>query len=300
MKFLFVMDPPERLDRDGDTTLAFIDEATRRGHEALTCQPGDLWADGGRAMARSGADVPLDGLDAVFLRKDPPYDVAYHLHTLLCELARGGTVFVNDPRGLRECHEKLFTLRFADLMPPTLVTADMGRLRAFLREQGGEMILKPLEGAGGAGVLHVREADRNAGALIELLTDHGRRWAMAQRYVPEARAGDKRIVLLDGRPIGAVLRVPRGDETRANLHVGGRAERTELTARDREICARVGPALSALGLVFVGLDVLGPWLTEINVTSPTGIRQIDALDGVRLEADVIDWVERRVGERPQR
>ena len=291
------MDPPERLDRAGDTTLAFIDEAARRGHETLTCQPGDLWADGRRAMARAGGvDVALDEIGAVFLRKDPPYDVAYHLHTLLCELARGGTVFVNDPRGLRECHEKLFALRYADLMPPTLVTADMGRLRAFLRAQGGEMILKPLEGAGGAGVLHVRESDRNAGALLELLTDHGRRWAMAQRYVPEARTGDKRIILLDGRPIGAVLRVPRTDETRANLHVGGRAERADLTARDRQICERIGPDLAALGLVFVGIDVLGPYLTEINVTSPTGIRQIEALEGRRLEADVLDWVERRALE----
>jgi glutathione synthase len=292
------MDPPERLDCDGDTTLAFIDEATRRGHEALVCQPGDLWADGPRARAATGGgEVALDEIDAVFLRKDPPYDPAYHLHTLLCELARGGTVFVNDPRGLRECHEKLFALRFADLMPPTIVTSNMPRLRSFLRDQGGEMILKPLEGAGGAGVLHVRENDRNAGALIELLTDNGRRWAMAQRYVPEARGGDKRIILLDGRPIGAVLRVPRADETRANLHVGGRAERTELTPRDHEICARLGPELSALGLVFVGIDVLGPFLTEINVTSPTGLRQIAALEGRHLEADVVDWVERRAGER---
>jgi glutathione synthase len=298
MRFLFVMDPPERLDRAGDSTLAFIDEAGRRGHETLSCQPGDLRVDGGRVLASAaGGEVSLDGCEAVFLRKDPPYDVAFHLHTLLCEPARERTVFINDPRGLRECHEKLFALRFPDLMPPTLVTSDMARLRAFLRAEGGEMILKPLEGAGGAGVLHVREADRNAGALIELLTDNGRRWAMAQRYVPEARAGDKRILLLDGKPLGAVLRVPRDNETRANLHVGGRAARAELGARDLEICGRVGPELAALGLVFVGLDVLGPWLTEINVTSPTGIRQIDALDGVRLEADVIDWVERRAAER---
>jgi len=298
MRFLFVMDPPERLDRAGDTTLAFIEEAERRGHQALTCQPANLYVEGGRVWADArGTATPLDGCDAVFLRKDPPYDSSFHLHTLLCELARGGTLFVNDPRGLRECHEKLFALGFADLMPPTLVSADMVRLRAFLAAQGGEMIMKPLEGAGGTGVLHVRAADRNAGALVEMLTDQGRRWAMVQRYVPEARAGDKRIILLEGKPIGAVLRVPRSDETRANLHVGGRAQRTELTARDREICDRLAPDLVRLGLVFVGLDVIGPWLTEINVTSPTGIRQINKLEGVRLEGDVLDWVERNVTSR---
>lgn len=313
MKLLFVMDPFEALDLDGDTTLAFLDEAARRGHETWACTSARLSLEHDRAVARARrAVVRLDrrearaegearaiGLhecDAVFLREDPPFDPDYLLATLLCEAARGRT-FVNDPRGLREANEKLFALRFPEMTPPTIVTADMARIRAFVAEQGGAVVVKPLEGKGGEGVFVLREGDLNANAIVEAATAFGRRHALAQRYLPEARAGDKRILLLDGEPIGAVLRVPRPDDLRANLHVGGRPERTSLTARDRAICARLAPALVEWGLTFAGIDVIGEWLIEINVTSPTGLRQIDALEGGRLAARVIDRIEARAPGR---
>ena len=204
------------------------------------------------------------------------------------------TIVINNPRGLREANEKLYALNFPDVIPPSLVTSDMARLRAFMDELGGEMIVKPLDGAGGAGVFHVHRGDRNLHAILESATDTGRRLTMAQRYLPEIRRGDKRVVVLDGEPLGAVLRVPREDETRGNIHVGGATVKTDVNERERAICARLAPRLRADGLWFVGLDVIGDWLTEVNVTSPTGIQEINALDGVALEAKVIDFAEQRV------
>ncbi|MEK6606386.1 MAG: glutathione synthase [Myxococcota bacterium] len=309
MKLLFVMDPLPAIDVGGDTTLAFMVEAHRRTHAVWHCEPRDLALEHERAIARARpatvriipgdhytlgepSIVPLEDCDAVFIRKDPPFDATYFMATLLCEQARGKTLFVNDPRALREANEKLLVLRFPELTPPTIVTSDRARIRAFAAEQHHSIVVKPLDGRGGEGVFVLRSGDQNANAILEVVTDFGKRWALAQRYLPEVREGDKRILLLGGQPLGAVLRVPREDDARANLHVGGRAERTSLTPRDREICARIGPTLALMGLHFVGIDVIGPWLTEINVTSPTGLREIDALEGVTLERDVIDWVER--------
>jgi glutathione synthase len=315
MRFAFVMDPIERILPDKDTTFVFMLESGARGHEVYYLGVDDMWLDRAVPHARvqraavhrptaeqathhqlfDERETRLDWFDVVFMRKDPPFDMAFFFAThLLSLIDPTRTLVVNDPRGLRDANEKLYALNFPDVIPPSLVTSNMPRLKRFLGELGGEMIVKPLDGAGGAGVFHLHQGDRNLNAILESATDYGRRPIMAQRYLPEIRKGDKRVVVLDGEPLGAVLRVPRDDETRGNIHVGGSTEKTPVTDRDRAICARLAPRLRADGLWFVGLDVIGDWLTEINVTSPTGIQEIDALDGVVLEAQVIDFVEQRI------
>ena len=215
--------------------------------------------------------------------------------TMLLSLADSRRTFVlNHPAGLREANEKLYSLNFPDAIPPTLVTYEIPRLKAFLDEQGGEMIVKPLDGHGGEGVFLVTTRDRNLGAILETVTQYESRPIMAQRYLPEARNGDKRLIVLDGEPLGCTLRVPREDEHRGNIHVGGTCVKAPVTARDREICRMLKPRLKRDGLYFVGLDIIGDYLTEVNVTSPTGVQEIDRLDGVKLEGKVIDFVESRV------
>jgi glutathione synthase len=315
MRFAFVMDPIERILPDKDTTFLFMLEAGARGHEVYYLGIDDLWLQRAVPHARvrratvmrptaaapahhqlfEERETRLDWFDAVFMRKDPPFDMAFFVATHLLSLIDPvRTLVINDPRGLRDANEKLYALNFSDVIPPSLVTGSMPRLKKFLEELGGEMIIKPLDGAGGAGVFHLHRGDRNLNSILEAATDFGRRPIMAQRYLPEIRRGDKRIIVLDGEPLGAVLRVPREDETRGNIHVGGVTEKSPITARDRQICARLAPRLRDDGLWFVGLDVIGDWLTEVNVTSPTGIQEINALDGVNLQANVIDFVERRV------
>lgn len=310
MRILAIIDPPHLLNPRGDTTVAILEEAMRRGHQIHVCEIGDLWLHGDepgadvlkvQALSReerpaltvfSGASGhALSHFHAVLMRKDPPYDDRYHLATLLLERARGRTLLVNDPRGLREANEKLYIFNFPELIAPTIVTNREARLRAFLHEQGGQIMLKPIDGHGGIGIFYVHKDDRNAKSLFESSTDEGRRWVMAQRYIPEARLGDKRILLLEGQPIGAVLRVPQEDDVRGNLHVGGRAAVAELTDRDRVICARIAPRLRQDGLHFVGIDVIGGYLTEVNVTSPTGVQEIDRLTGTRVEAKIVDYLE---------
>jgi glutathione synthase len=312
MRVLIVMDPIERINPEGDTTLVLIEEMHRRGFEIEICGAGDLELERGAAAAvvskvtavdrtafpcitlEGGQWRPLGDYDALFMRKDPPFDQAYYFYTLILEQARGKTVLINDPRGLREANEKLYIFNFPSLIPPTRVTRSMVRLRDFLEQQGGQMIVKPLDLCGGGGVFHVRAEDRNTASILETVSCNETKLVMAQAYLPKVREGDKRILLLDGEPIGAVLRVPREDETRSNLHVGGRAAQAELDARDKEIVATIAPKLRADGLYFVGIDVIGGMLTEVNVTSPTGIQEIDRLEGVKLEARVIDWLEKRV------
>jgi glutathione synthase len=294
MRVLVVMDGPARIHPETDTTVVIIDEARRRGHAVDTCQPDALALDGGDVIARVGEEaVPLASYAVVLMRKDPPFDLDYYFSTLLLERARGKTLLVNDPRGLREANEKLYIFNFPSLIAPTRVMRTVGELKRALADFGGEMIVKPLDGCGGSGVFHVRTDDRNTNSILETVSCDGCKLVMAQRYLPEAREGDKRILLLDGEPIGAVLRVPRADETRGNLHVGGTATKTTLTPRDLEICATLAPRLRADGLYLVGLDVIGGWLTEVNVTSPTGVQEIDRLEGARLEARIVDWLERR-------
>ena len=310
LNLLYVMDPMPRILPDKDTTFAFMLEGQRRGHAQYHCTVDDVFLDRGQPHARArGATVqradpphtlgeertaPLLWFDVVFMRKDPPFDLAYYFATqLLGFIDPTVTLVVNDPRGLREANEKLYALRFPDLVPESLVSADPSRLRAFMEVLGGEMIVKPLDGCGGAGVFHVHHADRNLNAILETSTANGARLIMAQRYLPAVRDGDKRVIVLDGEPIGAILRIPSEDEHRGNIHVGGRVERAAIDARDQAICRRMAPRLAADGLYFVGLDVIGGMLTEVNVTSPTGVQEIDRLDGTCLEARVLDFVEAR-------
>ena len=228
------------------------------------------------------------------MRKDPPFDRAYLYATLLLERARGKTLLINDPRGLRDANEKLYACHFPELMTDTLVTNDKARIKKFVDEVGGSAVIKPLSGAGGAGVMGLRAGDTNINAIIEATTQSGRRYAMVQRYIPEVVDGDKRILLLDGEPLGAILRVPQQGELRSNIHVGGRVEKTTLDDADRAIVDGVKQRLRSDGLVFVGLDVIGGKLTEVNVTSPTGIQQMARLDGVDYAERVIEWLENRV------
>lgn len=310
MRIAFIVDPPEGFLLDKDTSFALMLEAQRRGHDVYALGIGDLWAEDGQVHATvrrttvqrvQGAhfaqgpaeDVDLGDLDCTFMRKDPPFDATYLHATQLLELARGRTLLVNDPRGLQGANEKLYALHFPSVTPPTLVTAEARRIKAFVRAQGGQAVIKPLDGAGGRGVFVLRADDRNLNALIETSTEEGRRPAMVQRYVPEVRQGDRRILLLDGEPLGGILRVPSDEEARSNIHVGGRVERHVLTARDREICATLAPRLRADGLAFVGIDVIGDFLTEVNVTSPTGIQELDRLDGQDAVGRTLAWIEAR-------
>ena len=239
----------------------------------------------------------LEDFDALLMRKDPPFDMKFFFATHLLSLVDERKCFVmNHPRGLREANEKLYALRFPEQIPQTLVSSDMTRLKAFMEELGGEMIIKPLDGCGGSGVFYLNVQDRNTNSILEAATDNGRRLIMGQRYLPEIRQGDKRIIVLDGEPLGAVLRIPLEYETRGNIHVGGQCVHAVLTPRDLEICAALAPLLKNDGLYFVGLDVIGSFLTEVNVTSPTGIQEINGLDNVRLESQVIDFVEQKAGE----
>jgi glutathione synthase len=227
------------------------------------------------------------------MRKDPPFDLRYVYATHLLSLVNKPTLVVNEPQALRDANEKLVTLRFPDLIPETLVSARIEELLEFRHRLGGEMIVKPLGGAGGDGIFHLADRDRNVRAILEMATHKETELLLAQRYLPEVREGDKRVILVEGEPKGALLRVPHETESRANLHVGGKATRTRLTPRELAICAAVGPMLRATGVVFAGIDVIGGWLTEINITSPTGIREIESLDGTKIERDVLDAVEVR-------
>ena len=313
LTFAFVMDPIEGLDIEADTTFVLMLEAQRRGHRVLTLQPTDLGIQEGKVVAQAcevslqrvaGQHAKLgaarkvvfdEEVDIVFQRKDPPVDTAYVTATQILALCKK-TQVLNRPEAIIACNEKLFTIQFAHLMPATLVTRDIAFLREFMSHLGGEMILKPLHGKGGEGVFHVHGEDRNLAALLELATQYGQDWAMAQEYLPAIRQGDKRILLVDGEAIGAVLRVPAAGETRANLHVGGRAEKTSLDADDSRIVETLAPVLKQEGLFFVGIDVIGGKLTEINVTSPTGIQEINNLEGGTLETRVIEAAEKRVND----
>jgi glutathione synthase len=315
MRLVFVMDTLDRVNPDKDTTFAFVEAAEARGHECLHCLPGDLAVRRGVPLAhtrrlqtfttlpriRLGGDmstVDLREVDAIFIRKDPPFDQAYLYATLLLEYARPrtgekGPLIINDPRGLRDANEKLYAMNFSSWTPTTLVTADRTTIFEFVADVGGHAVIKPLDGAGGTGVMQLRKDDKNARAIVDMLTNEGTKVAMVQEFLPTVTRGDKRILLLDGEPLGAILRVPRGDDIRSNIHVGGSVEPTELTPRERELVADIAPRLRQDGLVFVGLDVIGECLTEVNVTSPTGIQELARFTGQRPADRVIDWVEAR-------
>jgi glutathione synthase len=307
------MDPIEGVNIDADSTFVLALEAQARGHALYHYLPRDLSLRHGRLYARARAlevrrkkgdhftagppqSLDLATLDVVLMRQDPPFDMAYITATHLLEHIHPQTLVVNDPAHVRNAPEKLFVAHFPDLMPPTLITSDRAEVLAF-RAEHKDIIVKPLFGNGGAGVFHIGPGDENMNALLELFTQLYREPIIVQRYVHEVRKGDKRIILVDGVALGAVNRVPAKGEARSNLHVGGQAVKSALSARDKEICEAIGPALRARGLVFVGIDVIGDYLTEINVTSPTGIQEINRLDGVNLEKAVIDAIEARYRDR---
>ncbi len=309
MRLVYVMDPVLGILPDKDTTYAFQRAAAARGHENLHALPrdvfvreGDAYATvrpltvtpGGKLACELGPprDVRLADVSAVLIRKDPPFDAEYMYMTQLLERARGRTLLMNDPRGLRDANEKLYALHFSAFTPRTLVTADRDRILAFMAEVGGAAVVKPLDGAGGAGVMKIATSDRNNRAIIDMLTAEGRRFAMVQEYLPAVRDGDKRVLLLEGKVLGAINRVPREDDLRSNIHVGGRVEPCAVTPEEQALVAAIAPRLLADGLVFVGLDVIGGKLTEVNVTSPTGIQELSRHLGRDVAGDVIEWIER--------
>ena len=304
------MDPIESVNIDADSTFALAIEAQARGHALFHYLPGDLSFRDNRVYARArplavrreqddhftlgGSEIlDLAGVDVVLMRQDPPFDMAYITATHLLEHIHPRTLVVNDPVHVRNAPEKLFVTHFEGVMPPTLITTDRAEILAF-RAEHRDIIVKPLFGNGGSGVFHVKPDDENLGSLLEMFTEMYREPIIVQRYLPEIRQGDKRIILVDGEPAGAVNRIPLDGEARANFHAGGGAGKTVLTRRERDICAAIGPALRERGLIFVGIDVIGDYLTEINVTSPTGIQEINRLDGIRIEALIWDAIERRL------
>ncbi|MEI6419535.1 MAG: glutathione synthase [Sphingomonadales bacterium] len=309
------MDPIEGINIAGDSTFALMVEAQARGHRLWHYGPDDLSAEAGhvraRARALSVANQPgahfhwlaetatldLAGeTDVVLMRQDPPFDMGYITATHLLEAVQGQTLVVNDPAEVRNAPEKLFVLRFPDLMPPTLVTRRLDEAMAF-RERHGAIVVKPLYGNAGTAVFLIDKADGNLPALVELFGSVWREPFMVQAFLPDVAKGDKRIVLVDGEPVGAINRLPKSGEIRSNLAAGGQAQPTDLTAREQEICARLGPELKARGLIFVGIDVIAGCLTEINVTSPTGIRAIDRFNGTNTPARIWDAIEARVAAR---
>jgi glutathione synthase len=304
------MDPVEGINIDADSTFALALEAQGRGHRLYHYLAPHLSFAHDRVRARARPltvrrekgnhatlgpyeTIDLARMDVVLMRQDPPFDMAYITATHLLEHVHPRTLVVNDPAHVRNAPEKLFVTHFPDLMPPTLITADRAEIAAF-RDEHKHIIIKPLFGNGGAGVFHVAPEDENLNALVEMFTSRSREPIVVQRYLPEVRAGDKRIILVDGKPVGGVLRVPAKGEARANLHVGAKPMKTTLTQREKEICATIGPLLAARGLIFVGIDVIGDYLTEINVTSPTGIQEINRFDGTLIEALIWDAIEARV------
>jgi len=310
MLVAFQMDPIEAVNIAADSSFRLAEEAQARGHEVLVYTPEDLFYREDRVMARvrsvtvrrvqgdhviagEARIVDLAEDDVIWLRKDPPFDMGYITTTHLLDRLRGTTLVVNDPFWVRNSPEKLLVLDYPDLTPPTMVARNLEMLKAFKADHG-DVILKPLYGNGGAGVFRLTPEDRNLNSLYELFAGINREPLIMQKFLPDVSAGDKRVILVDGEPVGGINRVPAEGETRSNMHVGGRPEATRLTEREREICAIIGPRLKEMGQIFVGIDVIGGWLTEINVTSPTGIQELERFDGINIAAKIWAAVEGRV------
>ena len=307
LSIAFQMDPIGSVNINADSTFRLAEEAQARGHRLFHFSPDHLSFREGRVFAR-GQDITvrrvkgdhvsfgpdrdqnLAECDVVWLRQDPPFDMGYITTTHILDLIHPATLVVNDPFWVRNCPEKLLVLQFPGLIPPTTIARDLATIRAF-KAHHGDIILKPLYGNGGAGVFRLDPADRNLASLHELFVGMSREPLIAQKFLPDVSKGDKRIILVNGDPVGAINRVPQPGETRSNMHVGGRPEKVGLTARDREICATIGPVLRDKGQVFVGIDVIGDFLTEINVTSPTGIQELERFDGVNIAAKIWEVIE---------
>jgi len=325
LKVAVQMDPIESINIDADSSFALMLEGQRRGHALWHYEVRNMALREGvrrqgerreeRLFARARpviverrrgahyafgdqAELDLGTMDVVLMRQDPPFDMAYITATHLLEHIHPKTLVVNDPASVRNAPEKLLVTHFPDLMPPTMITWDLEAIRAF-RLEYKDIIVKPLFGNGGAGVFRIKPDDENLGALLEMHFARSREPLMFQRYEPAVRQGDKRIILVDGEPVGGVNRVPAQGEARSNMHVGGRPEKCMLTARDREICAAIGPTLREQGMIFVGIDVIGDWLTEINVTSPTGIQEIDRFDNISIEGMIWDRIEAKLAGKSQ-
>ncbi len=309
LQVAFQMDPIETVDIDADSSFRIAIEAQERGHKVFVYTPDKLIFREGRVMALArevslqrvrGAHasfseerhLDLAKMDVVWLRQDPPFDMGYITTTHLLDMIHPATLVVNDPFWVRNYPEKLLVLGFKDLTPPTMIARDLATIRDFKAEHG-DVILKPLYGNGGAGVFRLDPNDRNLASLHELFTGMSREPLIVQKYLPAVSKGDKRIILVDGTPIGAINRVPAAGETRSNMHVGGRPEPVSLTERDREICAAIGPLLREKGQIFVGIDVIGDYLTEINVTSPTGLQELERFDGINGAALIWEAIEAR-------
>ncbi|BDW84369.1 glutathione synthetase [Roseicyclus marinus] len=310
MKVAFQMDPIGSVNIDADSTFRLAEEAQARGHDLWVYTPDHLSYREGRIMARAQSlrvqrvrgdhahlgpveDLDLGDVDVVWLRQDPPFDMGYITTTHLLDRLKGQTLVVNDPFWVRNCPEKLLVLDFPELTPPTTIARDLSVLREF-KDRHGDIILKPLYGNGGAGVFRLTDSDRNLNSLHELFTGINREPLIAQKFLPAVSEGDKRIILVDGQAAGAINRVPATGETRSNLHVGGRAEKIGLTAREHEICEAIGPRLREMGQVFVGIDVIGGYLTEINVTSPTGIQELERFDGINVAGKIWAAIEAKL------
>ncbi len=310
MKIAFQMDPIGAVNINADSSFRLAEEAQARGHQLFYYGPDHLAYQEGRITARGHdmtvqrvagnpavlgplREVDLADFDVVWLRQDPPFDMHYITSTHLLDRLQGQTLVVNDPFWVRNYPEKLLVLNFPQLTPPTVIARDLETIRAF-KARHGDIILKPLYGNGGAGVFRLDENDRNLSSLHELFTGFSREPLIVQKYLPAVRKGDKRVILVDGEAVGAINRVPAEGETRSNMHVGGRPEKIGLTERDLEICATIGPLLREKGQIFVGIDVIGDYLTEINVTSPTGIQELERFDGVNIAARIWEAIEAKL------
>lgn len=309
LKVAIQMDPIGPIDINADSTFRIAEEAQARGHSLFYYTPDKLAYREGKVVARGwpltvqrvegdhftlGDEVEVDlaDYDVVWLRQDPPFDMGYITTTHILDMIHPNTLVVNDPFWVRNYPEKLLVLNFPDLTPPTMIARDLDTLKSF-RAAHGDVILKPLYGNGGAGVFKLKQGDSNLASLHEMFSGINREPLIMQKFLPDVSKGDKRVILVDGEPVGAINRVPAEGETRSNMHVGGRPEKVELTDRDREICAAIGPLLREKGQIFVGIDVIGDWLTEINVTSPTGIQELERFDDVNITAKIWEAIEAR-------
>ena len=309
LKVAIQMDPIGPINIDGDSTFRIMEEAQARGHSLFYYTPDKLAYQEGRVTAKGWpvtvqrvhgdhfrlgdeVEVDLSDFDVVWLRQDPPFDMGYITTTHILDMIHPDTLVVNDPFWVRNYPEKLLVLNFPDLTPPTMIARDLETLKEF-RARHGDVILKPLYGNGGAGVFKLSQGDSNLASLHEMFAGINREPLIMQKFLPDVSKGDKRVILVDGEPVGAINRVPAAGETRSNMHVGGRPEKVDLTERDLEICAAIGPLLREKGQVFVGIDVIGDWLTEINVTSPTGLQELERFDGANVTAKIWEAIEAR-------
>jgi len=303
----FVMDPMESVNIEDDTSCALIMECQKRGHEIYYLLLKDLFIFDNKPIANlrkvtidkeKGFRLldflekkPLDGLDVIFVRKEPPFNMDYLYSTYILEHITKKTFVINDPKGIRKANEKLYVLNFPEIAPKNCISKNPRMLKEFFVSLGGEMIIKPLDSYGGRGIFYLKEGDKNINALLESLTLNSKRFVIGQEYLPQIKDGDKRILILNGKPIGAFKRIPPQDDHRGNIHAGGRCEKSDITEKDREICSILSKKLIADGLYFVGIDVIGDKVSEINVTSPAGIPEINSFNQCRLEEETIDFVE---------